>query len=169
MRFTFPALLLSGLLLTGCAALSPSMQGHYDNSADVYTTSQAQQVQNVQLGLVLSVRHVSIAATSTQTAGGSAVGAALGGLLGHQVSDGTGRTVATVVGALGGAVAGNLAGQHAFQQPGLAISVKLDNGNIVNLTQAADIGISIGDRVQLIGGSYYGQPSRVLPLSAGTK
>jgi len=167
MRTTF---ILSGLvavsLLAGCANLPPSLAGHYRSSADVYTPDQAQQTQNVKLGTVLSVRHVSISATSTQTAGGSAIGAALGGLLGHQVGSGNGRTIATVAGALGGAVAGNLAGQHAYQQPGLAITVKLDDGHVVSLTQAADVALSVGQRVQLISGAYYGESSRVIPFGA---
>lgn len=158
--------LIAGALLTGCANLPPSLAGQYHNSADVYTAGQAQQVQNVRLGVVLSVRHVGIAATPAQTAGGSAIGAALGGLLGHQVGDGKGRTIATVAGALGGAVAGNLAGQHAYQQPGLEISVKLDDGHVVSLTQAADVALAVGERVQLISGAYYGESSRVIPLGS---
>lgn len=158
--------LIAGALLTGCANLPPSLTGEYHNSADVYTPGQAQQVQNVRLGVVLSVRPVIIAAKQTQTAGGSAIGAVLGGLLGHQVGDGNGRTIATVAGALGGAVAGNLTGQHAYQQPGLEISVKLDDGHVVSLTQAADVTLTVGERVQLISGAYYGESSRVIPLEA---
>lgn len=158
--------LIAGALLTGCANLPPNLSSQYHNSADVYTPTQAQQVQNVRLGVVLSARRVSIAATPTQTAGGSAIGAALGGLLGHQVGDGNGRTIATVAGALGGAVVGNLAGQHAYQQPGLEVSVKLDDGHVVSLTQAADVALTVGERVQLISGAYYGESSRVIPLGS---
>ena len=158
--------LIAGACLTGCANLFPALSGQYRSSADVYQPNQAQQVQRVQLGTVVSVRHVNIAATSTQTAGGSAIGAALGGLLGHQVGNGNGRTLATVAGALGGAVAGNLASQHAYEQPGLEISVRLDDGSVVSLTQAADVPITAGDRVQLIHGQFYGQAARVIPLGA---
>ncbi|MGA7436501.1 MAG: glycine zipper 2TM domain-containing protein [Luteibacter sp.] len=162
--------LLSGpvatCLLAGCAGLPSSLPGQYHSSADVFMPAQAQQTQSVTLGTVLSVRHVSISATTAQTAGGSAIGAAVGGLLGHQVGGGTGRTIATVAGALGGAVATNLASEHAFQQPGLEITVKLDSGNVVSLTQAADVAISAGERVQLVASASYGQPSRVIPLEA---
>lgn len=114
---------------------------------------QAQQTQGVQLGTVVAVRSVTIAATTTETAGGSAIGAALGGLLGHQVGNGKGRTLATVAGAVAGGLGGNLVGQHAYQQPGLEISVKLDGGNVVSVTQAADVDIAVGERVQLIAGN----------------
>ena len=158
--------LIAGACLAGCANLPPALSGQHHNSADLYQPNQAQQVRRVQLGTVVSVRQVNIAATSTETAGGSAIGGALGGLLGHQVGNGKGRTLATVVGALGGALAGNLAGQHAYQQPGLEISVRLDNGSVVSLTQAADVPITAGERVQLIHGQYYGQAARVIPLGA---
>lgn len=157
--------LIAGALLTGCANLPAGLTGQYRNSADVYTPGQAQQTQGVQLGTVVAVRSVTIAATQTETAGGSAIGAALGGLLGHQVGDGKGRTLATVAGAVAGGLGGNLVGQHAYQQPGLEISVKLDGGNIVSVTQATDVNIAVGERVQLIAGNGWASvPSRVVPL-----
>ncbi len=159
---------LATALLAGCASLPPGMTGQYPNSADVYTPGQSQQVQRVQLGTVLSVRAVQIAATGTQTGTGSAVGALVGGLLGHSVGGGRGKTLATVAGAIGGGVGGNLVAQHAYTQPGLEVTVKLDDGRVVSVTQAADVQIVLGERVQLISG-YYGEPARVLPLSGGAQ
>ena len=154
---------LAAALLAGCASLPPGMTGQYPNSADVYTPGQAQQVQQVRLGVVLSVRSVQIAATGTQTGTGSAVGALVGGLLGHSVGGGRGKTLATVAGAIGGGIGGNLVAQHAYTQPGLAITVKLDDGRLIDVTQAADVQIVPGERVQLIS-AFYGEPARVLPL-----
>ena len=157
---------LATALLAGCASLPPGMTGQYPNSADVYTPGQSQQVQQVQLGTVLSVRSVRIAATGTQTGTGSALGALAGGLLGHSVGGGRGRTLATVAGAIGGGIGGNLVAQHAYTQPGLEVTVRLADKQIIDVTQAADVPITPGERVQLIS-AYYGEPARVLPLPGG--
>ena len=135
---------IAAALLAGCASLPPGMTGQYPNSADVYTPGQSQQVQQVQLGTVLSVRSVRIAATGTQTGTGSALGALAGGLLGHSVGGGRGRTLATVAGAIGGGIGGNLVAQHAYTQPGLEVTVKLDDGRLIDVTQAADVPITPG-------------------------
>lgn len=156
---------LFAALLAGCASLPPGMTGQYPNSADVYTPGQAQQVQQVQLGTVLAVRSVQIAATGTETGTGSALGALAGGLLGHSVGGGRGKILATVAGALGGGIGGNLVAEHAYQQPGLSITVRLDDGRVVSVAQAADVQISVGERVELVS-AYYGEPARVVPIAA---
>lgn len=155
--------IIAAALLAGCASLPPGMTGQYPNSADTYTPNQSQQVQQVTLGTVLSVRDVQIAATGTQTGTGSVLGALVGGLLGHSVGGGRGKTLATVAGVVGGGIGGNLIAQHAYTQPGLSISVRLDDGRLIDVTQAADVAISVGERVQLIS-AYYGEPARVVPI-----
>ena len=159
------AIAIASALLAGCASLPPGMTGTYPNSADVYTPNQSQQVQQVQLGTVMSVRSVQIAATGTETGSGSVLGAVVGGLLGHSVGGGRGKTLATVAGAIGGGIGGNLVAQHAYTQPGLSITVKLDDGQLIDVTQAADVAISGGERVQLIS-AYYGEPARVIPIAS---
>ncbi len=158
-------LAIAAALLAGCASLPPGMTGSYPNSADVYSPNQSQQVQQVRLGTVLSVRSVQIAATGTETGTGSVLGALAGGLLGHSIGGGRGRTLATVVGVVGGGIGGNLIASHAYTQPGLEVTVRLDDGRIIDVTQAADVQITPGERVQLISG-YYGQPARVVPIAA---
>lgn len=152
----------------GCASLPPGMQGYLPNSANTYAPSGTQNAQTVRLGTVIAVRQVTINAASTEKMLASGVGAAVGGLLGHQVGGGNGKTLATVAGALGGAVGGNLAGNRLYRQPGLQVTVKLDAGNgssqILSVTQAADVALRAGERVQVIGNQYGGQPIRVEPL-----
>ena len=158
------ATLVAALTLAGCSSLPQALSGQYPNSADAYTPGQSQQMQQVQLGTVISVRSVRIAATQGQATTGSVIGAAVGGLLGHSVGGGKGKTIATVAGALAGTVGGNLAAQHAYAQPGLAITVRLDNGSVYAVSQAADVSIHVGERVQLQGGGW-NEPARVVPLS----
>ncbi len=144
--------------LGGCA--SP---GVMRSSALNYNTAQAQQMQSVQLGTVVSILPVNIAprTTGVGTIGGAAAGEIIGASIGH----GTGSALLGIAGAIAGGIAGSAAEGHALAQPGYQITVRLDNsGAVVAVTQAADIAMAVGERVELIGG-YYGTPARVLPIS----
>jgi outer membrane lipoprotein SlyB len=61
-----------------------------------------------------------------------------------------------VAGAIGGAVVGGLVGsaieENATRQPGLEITVRLDSGRMIAVTQAADEPFYPGDRVRLLTG-----------------
>ena len=156
---------LSGALALGGCAVPPGMGGQYQSSAYNYSASQAQQMQQVQLGTVLAVQQVTIRAGQGTTGTGSALGAVAGGLVGSRVGQGNGSAVATVIGALGGAAAGNMVASNAYQQPGLQITVRLDNGQTIAVTQAADVPVRVGQRVELLGSQYgWGQPARVIPI-----
>lgn len=152
-----------GLTLAGCATLPAALGGGQQASADRYNAGQVQQVQQVRLGTVLSVRAITIHPTPGTAEGDSLIGAVVGGLLGHQVGHGNGKLVATAALAVGGAVAGNKLGDAAGAQAGLSITIRLDSGQIVNVTQAADVRLKAGQRVQLIGAGW-NQPARVVPL-----
>jgi outer membrane lipoprotein SlyB len=151
------------LTLAGCATLPSALGGGQQSSADRYNAGQVQQVQAVQLGTVLNVRAITIHQTPGTTEGDSLIGAAVGGLLGHQVGQGNGKLVATAALAVGGAVAGNKLGDAAGTQAGLSVTVRLDSGQIVNVTQAADVRLQAGQRIQLIVGGW-NQPARLAPL-----
>lgn len=154
--------------LVACATLPPALGGAQQASADRYNMQQAQQVQSVELGTVVSVRSVTISPDSGTTSAGSGIGAIMGGFAGHEVGQGKGRTAATVALALAGAVAGNKVAQGAYKTAGQAVTIKLDSGRVVAVTQAADVSLRAGQRVQLIGGSggwgWNNQPARVVPL-----
>lgn len=158
--------LAAALALGGCAGVPPGMGGQYQSSAYNYSASQAQQVQQVQLGTVLAVQQVTIHAGQGVTGTGSTLGAVAGGFVGSRVGNGNGSAVGAVIGALGGAAAGDLAAGKAYQQPGLQITIKLDSGQTIAVTQAADVPIQAGQRVELLGSQYgWGQPARVVPIS----
>jgi outer membrane lipoprotein SlyB len=77
------------------------------------------------------------------------------------IGDGRGRTLATMGGAVLGAGAGH-AGSRAMQgQSGLEITVRMDSGEIIAITQGADLIFSQGQRVQVVSGSG---ATRVVPL-----
>lgn len=130
-------------LLSGCPA---SM------SASDYTRDQARAAQNVEHGIVQSVREVRIEGTKSPV--GTLAGGAVGGVLGSQVGRGAGRTLATIGGGLAGAAAGSAIEEGATRQPGLEITVRLDSGRTVAITQAADAAFSPGDRVRVMTDRY---------------
>lgn len=142
MTATVAVVLAAGLVLSGCPA---SMSG------GAYSRDQAREAQEVRLGYVESVRQVLIEGTKSGV--GAVSGAALGGVAGSTIGRGRGQ----VAGAIGGAVLGGLAGsaieENATRQPGLEITVQLDNGRMVAVTQAADEPFYPGDRVRVLIGS----------------
>jgi outer membrane lipoprotein SlyB len=131
-------------ILAGCAYPSPS--------GSEYQAYQAQNEQTVRMGTVESIRNVTIA--NPESGVGTMTGAALGGLAGSGAGSGRGQAATTVI----GAVAGGLLGQHAEasanNRPGFEITVRLDNGELRSITQAADEMFRPGDRVRLLSNGY---------------
>lgn len=129
------------LLLSGCPA---------STSGSAYSRSQVREMQEVYLGYVENVRPVLIEGTDSGV--GAVSGAALGGLAGSNIGQGKGQ----IAGAIGGAVIGGLIGsaieEDATRQPGVEITVRLDSGRLIAVTQADDEPFYRGDRVQVLTG-----------------
>lgn len=89
---------------------------------------------------------------------GAVVGAVGGGLLGSLIGGGTGRDVAIAVGAIGGAVAGHEVQKKYDTQPASEITVRLDSGVLVVVTQPVDPDLKVGDKVMVQG---QGEDARV--------
>jgi len=92
---------------------------------------------------------------------GAVIGAVAGGLLGNQIGGGTGKTVATVAGAVAGGYAGSAVQSKTEKTAGQQITVRLDNGATVGITQPGDSGLKLGDRVRIDGA---GEDARVVRL-----
>lgn len=133
--------ILSSLVLGGCAS---------SLSSSAYTRGQARQVEEVRMGTVESVRQVQIEGTKTPV--GTVAGAAVGGIAGSQLGGGRGSAVGAILGAVGGGLAGSAIEEGTTRQPGLEITVKLDNGRLIAVTQAADESFRPGDRVRILTG-----------------
>jgi outer membrane lipoprotein SlyB len=129
------------LALGGCA----SGTGGKDYSRD-----QTRAVQEVQMGMVESVREVNI--EGTKSAIGAGAGAVIGGVAGNTVGSGTGKVLATAVGAVLGGVGGAAVEEGVTRQNGVEITVKLDSGRLIAITQAADESFRVGDRVRVLSG-----------------
>lgn len=161
MKLTSLSIACASLLtLGGCATNPMTGTGVPQASAQGYTVSGAQSVQAVQLGTVLAVRPVEIAA---QGSGIGAIGGALaGGAIGHQIGSGNGKKLATIAGALAGLMGGQALEGASAKESGLLVTVRLDGGQVLAITQAADVQLAVGEHVQVLAGRD--GKARVLPL-----
>ena len=131
--------------LTVIALLSACATGV---GGDDYSRDQTRREQTVRLGVVDSVREVKI--EGTRSGVGAVAGGVVGGVAGSTVGQGRGSTVGAVLGSVAGGVAGQAAEQGATRQTGLEITVKLDSGRLIAVTQSADESFKPGDRVRVL-------------------
>lgn len=137
-------------LLMGCAS---------SLSNDAYSRSQTGTPQQVELGYVESVRPVLIEGTKSNI--GTATGAAIGGVAGGSVNGGTARTLAIIGGAVLGGLAGAATEEGITRQQGQEITVRLDNGRMIAITQGGDVQFVPGQRVRVL--TAYDGATRVTP------
>jgi outer membrane lipoprotein SlyB len=141
------AIALAGLA-SGCAGPP--------QSASVYNYYQTQNEQSVRLATVESVRDVKIA--NPESGVGSLGGAALGGLAGSNIGSGKGEAAGAIAGALVGGLLGQRVETSANRKNAFEITVKLDTGELLAITQEADEQFHPGERVRLLSN---GQTTRV--------
>src|SRR3990167_3586688 len=79
-------------------------------------------------------------------------GGLVGGVAGSEVGHGKGAVVGSVLGAVVGGVAGAAVEEGTTRQKGVEITVKLDGGRMIAVTQAADEEFKVGDRVRILFG-----------------
>jgi outer membrane lipoprotein SlyB len=137
---TIAAALAVSTVLTGCAA--PGLGG------GSYSRDQARREQTVRMGYVESVREVKL--EGTRSGIGPAAGAVAGGVAGSTIGRGRGAALGTIAGAVIGGVAGQAAEQGFTAKQGVEVTVKLDNGTMLAVTQEADETFRPGDRVRIL-------------------
>ncbi len=135
------ALAVAAVLVAGCAS---------SQSGSSYSRQQTRGEMSVRLGVVESVRHVNI--EGSKTAAGPVAGAIVGGIAGSNIGGGRGSTVGAVLGAVAGGVAGQAIEAGVTKKQGLEITVKLDNGQLIAVTQEADEAFHPGERVRVLSG-----------------
>lgn len=137
------AVSLVGLTLAGCANTSTL-------SGDVYSASEAKQVQSVSYGTLVSTRPVQIQAGNDSNVMGAIGGAVLGGFLGNTVGGGTGRSLATAAGAVAGGVAGQSVQSAMNKTDGVELEIRKDDGNTILVVQKqGQTKFSAGQRVRI--------------------
>lgn len=113
-------------------------------------------VQRIEYGTVENVISVMIEGERGQIGllGGGLTGAAAGG-----VGQGVGHDLARAGGAVAGAVAGQAVEEAVTRKPALEMTIKLESGALVVVTQATPPAFKVGDRVAIANG---GSGSRVM-------
>ncbi len=142
----------ASVLVAGCA--SPGLGGGN------YSRAQVRGEQSVRLGTVESVRDVVIDHANTGT--GTLVGAGLGGVAGSTMGGGNrGSTAGAIVGAVVGGLAGNAIEKGANDRRGVEVTVRLEGGQIIAVTQEKDEEFRTGDRVRILSGQGATRVSRL--------
>ena len=146
------AMATTAVVLAGCA--QPGLGGGN------YTRGQVRGEQTVRLGTVESVRDVTIDARDTGT--GTLAGAAIGGVAGSTVGGGY---RANAAGAIAGAVVGGLIGNAVEKsnndRRGVEVTVRLEGGKLIAITQEKDEDFRVGDRVRILSGQGTTRVSRL--------
>jgi outer membrane lipoprotein SlyB len=140
---------LAALTLAGCAS---------SQSGGSYSRSQTRGEMTVRMGVVESVRSVSI--EGSQTGVGTIAGAAVGGIAGSNVGRGKGSTVGSILGAVAGGLAGQVIEENTTKKEGVEITVKLEGGKLTAITQEADEKFTPGERVRVLTGGGVTRVSR---------
>ncbi len=150
------AAVASSILVSGCE--TPGVGG------SDYTYTQVRGEQSVRLGTVENVRKVKISSNEPGLLGAIAGGVG-GAALGSTIGGGNGNAAATVLGALAGGAAGDAIQGNVSTQDGVELTIRLDSGYVIAVTQGADEKFRVGDRVQVLGG---GGATRVTKLDSGS-
>ena len=130
-------------MLAGCA--QPGLGGGN------YTRGQVRGEQSVRIGTVENVRDVTIDARDTGT--GTLAGAAIGGVAGSTVGGGSrANAVGAIAGALVGGIIGSAVEKNNNDRVGVEVTVRLEGGKMIAITQEKDEDFRVGDRVRILSG-----------------
>ncbi len=151
-HITLIGILAASTALSGCAL--PGLGG------GDYSRAQARGEQTVRLGVVESVREVRIDAPR-ESGTGTLAGAALGGLAGSEVGGGRGSVAGAIAGAVAGGIIGQAVEKSANDRKGVEVTVMLDSGKLIAVTQEADETFRVGDRVRILSGQGVTRVSRL--------
>ena len=117
-----------------------------------YTYSQVRGEQSVRIGTVESIRRVKIEDSDPGILGALG-GAVAGAALGHTMGQGNGNAAATILGTLAGGAAGEAAQGSLSTHDGVEVTIRLDSGYVIAVTQGLDEEFKVGERVQVLGGA----------------
>ncbi len=126
------------------AACAPSQR------SDVYQYPQGMRAQTVEMGVIESVRYVTLGAPNTGV--GTVGGAAIGGIAGSTVGgSGAANAAGAIAGAIIGGLVGNAVENSANQRNGIEVTVRLDSGQTIAVPQEnAGENFRPGDRVRVL-------------------
>ena len=138
--------------LVGCA--QPGLGGGN------YTRGQVRGEQSVRVGTVENVRDVVIDARDTGT--GTLAGAAIGGVAGSTLGGGSrANAVGAIAGAVVGGIIGNAVEKNNNDRRGVEVTVRLEGGKLIAITQEKDEEFRVGDRVRILSGQGTTRVTRI--------
>ena len=143
--------------IIGLAVLPFLLAGCADNiNSDHYNTNQAGKVSTVSQCTVLSVRQVGV---NSDSGAGTLIGGIAGGVAGSTIGGGsTAHTLGAVGGALLGGLVGDAAEKGLSSQTGLEYIAKLDNGQVISVTQGTGQALGVGQRCLVL----FGNTTRII-------
>ena len=154
---------ITTIVLLSAAVLSTACQKNI--SSNSYSANNVGAAAFTYQGVIIDVQQVNV--TEKERLGdnmlGAGLGAVAGGVAGSAVGKGYGQLAAIGAGALLGGVGGAFAEQALGQQQGMKYTVKLANGQIMNIVQGVDNPMRVGQRVFVEMGSGRDARSRVFP------
>lgn len=150
----------AALLLAGCANLGPNPYG-----ATTYSGSATRTEQQVSYGTIVSLEAAKVTPGKGENTLATGVGAVAGGIAGSAAGGGRGQALTTLAGAVLGGIAGNAVGKAAGTAQAVIITVKMDSGRTVAITQGVDPNLifQVGQRVEVLENPADGT-ARVLAL-----
>lgn len=138
--------------LVGCA--QPGLGGGN------YTRGQVRGEQSVRVGTVENVRDVVIDARDTGT--GTLAGAAIGGVAGSTIGGGSrANAVGAIAGAVVGGIIGNAVEKNNNDRRGVEVTIRLEGGKLIAITQEKDEEFRVGDRVRILSGQGTTRVTRI--------
>jgi len=144
-RAVCASLLAAAALLVGCAGAPGEVE---PEPAERSPKAAVQPEKREYGGVVEAVREVEI--EGERSAAGPMAGAVIGGTAGSSVGRGRGAAAGGVVGTVVGVVVGESVAQPGLR-PGLEITVRLDEGRVIAVTQpAGKESFKAGDRVRVV-------------------
>ena len=135
------------LALSGCAS---------NLGGSSYYRNETRSLQRVELGTLVAVHFVKIKGGTARGGissgeAGTAVGAVAGGIAGNSFGSGNGRALATVGGIVLGALAGHAIGSGVGAANGVQLTVRLNNGRLIAVTQQAGrTNWRLGEQVEVL-------------------
>ena len=147
MKKSLLALVLSTAMLSACQS---------NINADHYSTNQVGKVSTVSQCTVMSVRYVGV---NNDSGTGTLVGSVAGGIAGSTIGGGsTAQTVGAVGGALLCGLIGDATEQGLSSQTAIEYVLRLDNGQVISVTQGTNGALGVGQRCMVL----FGNPTRVI-------
>ncbi|NDU91558.1 MAG: hypothetical protein G3I10_02940 [Ferrovum sp.] len=139
--------LLTAILAT--LALLAACSAH--QSANTYTTVNAQQKLKVSYAIITGLREVQL--ENAPSGAGGIAGAGIGGVLGSSLGEGRSGIIGTITGAVIGGVTGVIADQAAHHHDGLEITYRMERTGDEFVTAQARKGsetLKVGQRVRIV-------------------